>query len=326
MTRSTVTHATMKSPALTSPASAQLSAIPVTVIGGYLGAGKTTLVNHLLRHADGRRIAVAVNEFGALPIDQDLIVGAQGNVLTLAGGCICCAFGSDLVAGLMDLATQTDSLDHILIEASGVALPGAIAQSVSLVSGLVLDCIVVVADAETLRARTRDLYIADTITRQLADADIVVLNKADLANVADPGLASITPWLPSLAPAARIVPTVHARVSPDILFGITSAFDAAAARDAHNAQGLYSEMFAVPGAIDANALAAALAARDLGLIRAKGFVCDSTLGAALIQVVGRRSNVTPVASATALHIVCIAHGRPINRLAIGAAIAQASGH
>ncbi len=81
------------------------NALPVTVIGGYLGAGKTTLVNHLLRHARGRRIAVAVNEFGALPIDQDLILGADGDVLTLAGGCVCCSFGDDLATGLRPART-----------------------------------------------------------------------------------------------------------------------------------------------------------------------------------------------------------------------------
>lgn len=74
-------------------------ALPVTVIGGYLGAGKTTLVNHLLRHAGGRRLAVLVNDFGALPIDADLIEGADGAVLAIAGGCVCCAYGSDLIEG-----------------------------------------------------------------------------------------------------------------------------------------------------------------------------------------------------------------------------------
>ena len=171
--------------------------LPVTIISGYLGAGKTTLVNHLLRHNGGRRIAVAVNEFGALPIDSDLIEGADGNVLTLAGGCICCTFGSDLVAGLLDLAQRAGSIDHILIEASGVALPGAIAQSLSLVAGLALDAIVVIADAETVCARAADIYMGDTITRQLADADLVIVNKTDLITTAD--LGTLLGWLPPRA-------------------------------------------------------------------------------------------------------------------------------
>jgi G3E family GTPase len=174
--------------------------LPVTVIGGYLGAGKTTLVNHLLRHANGRRIAIAVNEFGALPIDDDLIVGASGNVLTLAGGCICCTFGSDLVAGLMEIAQRANEIDHIVIEASGVALPGAIAQSLCLVPGLSLDAIVVVVDAETVRARAADPYIGDTIVRQLVDADLVVVNKCDLVGEAD--VQSLSGWLPTVARSA----------------------------------------------------------------------------------------------------------------------------
>jgi G3E family GTPase len=283
--------------------------IPVTVIGGYLGAGKTTLVNHLLRHANGLRIAVAVNEFGALPIDQDLIVGAEGNILTLAGGCICCTFGSDLVAGLMDLTTRADSIDHILIEASGVALPGAIAQSVSLVVGLTLDCIVVVADAETVRARASDLYLGDTIVRQLADADIVLLNKADLA----PALGAVTSWLPSITPAARIVATNHGRIASEVVFGIGSLFDPAASRAPHNAQGLSAATFAVTWPVDAQALAEALASSSLGLVRAKGFVFDAVEGPALIQIVGRRHAVTTIAATEhPSRLVCIAHGRQID--------------
>ena len=79
--------------------------VPVTVIGGYLGAGKTTLVNRLLRQANGRRLAVLVNEFGALPIDADLIESQDDNIINIEGGCVCCSYGSDLIAGLRDLQT-----------------------------------------------------------------------------------------------------------------------------------------------------------------------------------------------------------------------------
>ncbi len=296
--------------------------LPVTVIGGYLGAGKTTLVNHLLRHANGRRIAVAVNEFGALPIDQDLIVGAEGNVLTLAGGCICCTFGSDLVAGLMDLAARAGTIDHILVEASGVALPGAIAQSLSLVGGLSLDSIAVVADAETVRVRASDAYIADTITRQLADADIVLLNKIDLA----PDFASLRDWLVPFAPNADMVPVTHGQVAPEIVFGIGSAFDASAPRSLHNAQGLYSEAFDLSHPVHAAVLATGLAARDLGLVRAKGFVRDAVRGPTLIQVVARRPTLsTAPPTAPVGRLVCIAHGRPIDRRAVAAIISRARG-
>lgn len=131
--------------------------LPVTIVGGYLGAGKTTLVNHLLRHADGLRIAVLVNDFGDLPIDADLIESADGDVIALAGGCVCCAFGSDLVGALIALARRAPRPDHVLIETSGVALPGAVARTLTLVAGLERQGVLVVVDAQRARPRRRPL-------------------------------------------------------------------------------------------------------------------------------------------------------------------------
>ena len=160
-------------------------ALPVTVIGGYLGAGKTTLVNRVLRRADGRRIAVLVNEFGDLPIDADLIESRDDNVINIAGGCVCCSYGSDLMASLMDLQKLEPRPDHILIEASGVALPEAIAQSVELMVQYVVDGIVVIANADNVREQGSDTYLGDTIRRQLAAADIILLNKRVCSSVYD---------------------------------------------------------------------------------------------------------------------------------------------
>ena len=105
---------------------------PVTIIGGYLGAGKTTLVNHLLRNAQGRRLAILVNEFGELPIDADLIEARDDDIISLSGGCVCCSYGNDLIMAMMDMARMEPRPDHIVLEASGVALPAAIASSLSL--------------------------------------------------------------------------------------------------------------------------------------------------------------------------------------------------
>src|SRR5690606_31404360 len=120
----------------------RLMNIPVTVLGGYLGVGKTTLLNHLLRENDGRRLAVLVNDFGDIDIDAELIESREGSVLSLAGGCICCSVGSDLVGALLDLPRQANAPDQILIETSGVALPGAVAQTVGLVASLALDAVI----------------------------------------------------------------------------------------------------------------------------------------------------------------------------------------
>lgn len=290
--------------------------IPVTVVGGYLGAGKTTLVNHLLRHNDGCRIAVAVNEFGAIPIDSDLILGADGDVLTLAGGCICCTFGSDLVEGLIDLARK-ETIDHILIEASGVALPAAIAQSVSLVGGLVLDAVVVVADAETVQSIASDPYMGDTVTRQLADADLVIVNKTDL--VPADKCAALMAWLPARAPHAQLVPASHGAVGMDVVLGIGTQFacgpDTAALR--HTTVGYATASFIIDAPVDARALADGLADARLNLVRAKGFVLDARDGWTTLQVVGRRSFSSPAPPGiTAGHLVCIAHGRRLDHAAI----------
>ena len=122
--------------------------LPVTVVGGYLGAGKTTLVNSLLRQADGRRLAVMVNEFGALPIDASLVEAADDRIVSLTGGCVCCSYGEDLVSSLVMLAALEPRPDHVLLEASGVAFPGAIAGTVGLLQDFALDGAVVLADAE----------------------------------------------------------------------------------------------------------------------------------------------------------------------------------
>ena len=102
--------------------------LPAVVVGGWLGAGKTTLVNHLLRHAGGRRIAVLVNDFGEVSIDADLIVGAEGGLLSLAGGCMCCSWGDDLFGTLARLRAREPAPEVLLVETSGVAQPAAVAR------------------------------------------------------------------------------------------------------------------------------------------------------------------------------------------------------
>ena len=132
--------------------------LPVTVIGGYLGAGKTTLVNHLLRHNDGFRLAILVNEFGDMPIDADLIEAEDGGMISISGGCVCCAFGSDLI-GALEACSRAARPDHVLIEASGVALPASIATTVSMIEGLRADAVLVLADVEQIRGNAVHRYL-----------------------------------------------------------------------------------------------------------------------------------------------------------------------
>ena len=189
--------------------------LPVTIIGGYLGSGKTTLVNHLLRNANGLRLAVLVNEFGELSIDEDLIEAEGDDIISIAGGCICCSFGNDLTAALIELVKLNPCPDHILIEASGVAIPGSIVSSISLLDEFSCDGIVVLADAETIRNGVQDKYMGDTIARQLSDADIIVLNKSDL--VETDVFKSTKHWLSVQYDQASVVETVHGKVPPEVI-------------------------------------------------------------------------------------------------------------
>ena len=183
--------------------------IPVTVIGGYLGSGKTTLVNTLLRQSSSsgqnRRIAVLVNDFGDIGIDGDLIASAEGDTITLTNGCVCCMVGSDLMAALWSVRDREPPPAQVIIEASGIADPAAIAHH-ALTPGFDLDGVVVLLDAETVRRRERHPVVGRTIRRQLAAADVLVVNKIDL--VSDGELADLDRWLADAAPA---VPVIHAR-------------------------------------------------------------------------------------------------------------------
>jgi G3E family GTPase len=183
-------------------------AVPAILIGGYLGAGKTTLVNHLLRHAGGRRLAVLVNDFGEVSIDADLIVGAADGVLSLAGGCVCCSFGSDLVGTLAEVLRREPAPDTVLIETSGVGIPSAVARAARLVPGLRLEATVVVADAPTVQARAADRYVGDTVRQQLDDADLLLLNQTDRVDAAT--LARLQAWWTAGHPQTPLWPTVRA--------------------------------------------------------------------------------------------------------------------
>lgn len=269
-----------------------LTPIPVTVIGGYLGAGKTTLVNHLLRHADGRKLAVMVNDFGALPIDQDLIESQDGNVLAIAGGCVCCSYGSDLIEALMEMARRTPRPDAMIIETSGVALPGPVASSVTLVGGYEVDGIVVLADAETVRERGADRYLADTIARQLRDANLVVLNKVDLVDAA--ALAETRDWIAARASQARLIETRQSALPFEVVVGGGLGYEAPRGfqLERHAMSTYVTRSFELARPVDVKALTAALADPALGLLRAKGFVAGQDDKVYAVQVVGSRVNVT----------------------------------
>ncbi|MEM1040297.1 MAG: GTP-binding protein [Pseudomonadota bacterium] len=258
--------------------------IPITVIGGHLGAGKTTLVNHLLRAANGLRLAIMVNEFGDLPIDEALIEAQGDDMIALAGGCVCCSYGDDLMAAMQQMAAMAPPPEHIVLEASGVALPGSIASSLSLLPHVVDDGIVVLADAETVRNRAQDKYMYDTVLRQLADADLIVLNKTDLVD--SPTRDHVRAWLIEQAPEAVIVESEHSLVEPElVLQSFIGRARGAYLTNAHRNR-VKSHVMVPEAETDAETLAAKLA-QDETVVRAKGFVHQDNTSK-LIQVVGKR--------------------------------------
>jgi G3E family GTPase len=270
--------------------------IPVTVIGGYLGAGKTTLINHLLRTARGVRLAVLVNDFGELAIDADLIEARDDDVIAIAGGCVCCSFGSDLMAGLERLAARTPAPDHVLVETSGVALPGVVARSVALVPGFGRDGVVVLADADTVMARAADRYMGDTIGRQLAEADLLILNKIDLP--ASDHLIALRGWLATMVPQARLIDAVRGEVPLEVVLGSGPGVADGTERELDppdDANLCYeARSFAIPPGTDARALAHALARPETGVIRAKGIVSDRDGSRKWVQIVGARVEIADV--------------------------------
>ena len=287
-----------------------MSAVPTTILGGYLGAGKTTLVNGLLRRAGGRRLAVLVNELGELPIDEDLIEGREGNLLAISGGCVCCSYGSDLVAALLDLVARRPLPDHVVVETSGVALPGAVARSIGLVAGLALDGVVVLADAETIVARASDRYLADTIARQVDAADLLVLTKLDLLDPA--AREARRGWVRARWPAARIAEAVRGDVPAEIILGRVrdDAQPLAPMDEAPHGPGYARLALRILAPVRAAEFATALATAEPSLLRAKGFVTDPGGVVHSVQVVGRRGEAAPVARPVASRDMVVAIGLP----------------
>jgi G3E family GTPase len=155
--------------------------VPILLVAGFLGAGKTTVVNHILAHAEGRRIAAVVNDFGAINIDAELIAGASDGVVSLANGCICCSLEGDLLRTLAVILRRSPRPDHIVIETSGVADPADIVRNLMdpvIWKEAPLEMVLCVVDATTPVAKLDDALLRS----QLQAADVVALSKVDLVD------------------------------------------------------------------------------------------------------------------------------------------------
>ena len=189
---------------------------PFTVIGGYLGAGKTTLVNHILTEAHGLRAAVIVNDFGEVNVDAALITAHDGDTISLANGCMCCSLTGGFAQAINAILSRGDAFDAIVVEASGVADPAKIGHYGAVLK-LDLEGVIVLVDAEQIREKAANKYVGETVIRQLKGADLLVLNKVDLVSTQE--LEGVRSWLAELVPGARIVEAVNGQVPLPLLLG-----------------------------------------------------------------------------------------------------------
>jgi cobalamin biosynthesis protein CobW len=303
-----------------------LARVPCTIVTGFLGSGKTTLIRHILANAQGRRLAVIVNEFGDVGIDGEILKGCgdaacpEENIVELANGCLCCTVADEFVPALDTILNRMPAVDHIVIETSGLALPKPLVQAFhwpAIKSRVTVDGVVAVVDgaavaegrvAADLEALARqraadaslehDNPIEEVFEDQLACADLVVLNKRDLLDAAgvDKALAAVTGALPR---AVKIVLVADGKVDPAALLGlgIGTEDDIENRRTWHDAEEEHdhddfdSFVVALPEIADPAALAARVTAvaDTHDVFRVKGFVAVAGKPMRLLlQAVGAR--------------------------------------
>ncbi|WP_262027049.1 cobalamin biosynthesis protein CobW [Microvirga sp. Mcv34] len=303
-----------------------LAKIPCTIVTGFLGAGKTTLVRHLLENAGGRRLAVLVNEFGDLGFDGSFIEGCgiegctQEDIVELPNGCLCCTVADDFVPALNTLLNRTNPPEHILIETSGLALPKPLVRAFNwpdIRSRVTVDGVIAVVDGPAVASgafaddpaaleaqRATDTSVdhenplEEVFEDQLLCADLIILNKTDQMAAGDKGkvLAEINEHLPR---AVKVVETSHGKVDPMVLLGLGAAAEAdlesrpshhETAED-HDHDDFDSVAIPVAPVATPEALVARVerAAEAAGVLRIKGFApVDGKPMRLVVQGVGQR--------------------------------------
>ncbi|WP_158815617.1 cobalamin biosynthesis protein CobW [Methylocapsa sp. S129] len=300
--------------------------IPVTIVTGFLGSGKTTLIRHALIHAHGRRLALIINEFGDVGVDGDILKScgatscAEENIVELTNGCICCTVADDFAPAISALLAREPKPEHIIIETSGLALPKPLVKAFEwpeLRARLTVDGVIAVVDAsavadgrfaddpeEVARQRQADPSLdhenplEEVYEDQLLCADMIVLNKTDLLSATD--LARVKAEITQAIPrAVKIVETHEGRIDPDVLLGLKAAVEDDLARrpshhdaeEGHDHDDFDTFVVDLPAIGDADAFVARLAevAGKHEVLRMKGFLdIASKPMRLLVQGVGQR--------------------------------------
>lgn len=303
-----------------------LTKTPVTVITGFLGSGKTTLIRHLMANPHGKKLAVLVNEFGSVGVDGEILKSCadancpEENIVELANGCICCTVADDFIPTIETLLSRPQRPDHILIETSGLALPKPLLKAFdwpAIRSHITVDGVIALADAEAVAAGRfapdpdavekqraadenldHDTPLGEVFEDQIACADIVLLTKADLAG--DAGLAAARSAIAAEAPRPLpMLAVTDGVIDPTVILGIEAAAeDDLAARpshhdgeDEHEHDDFASVVIELPEISDADALIAAIQklAREQNVLRVKGHIAiEGKPMRLLIQAVGER--------------------------------------
>src|SRR5271157_371399 len=195
--------------------------VPITILTGFLGAGKTTLLNRILTGDHGLRVGVLVNDFGSINIDAELVIGVDGNMISLANGCVCCQIRDDLIESVVALLARPETIEYILLEASGVADPAGIFvtfNDANLRDRIRLDSVTCVVDAEQVFAHPEYPPLMQLKLQQVGFADMLILNKVELAGPEQVG--KVRAWLDDHFNRLRIVETNYCEVPLEILLSV----------------------------------------------------------------------------------------------------------
>lgn len=234
--------------------------IPVTLLAGFLGSGKTTLLNYILQQNHGKRIAVIENEFGEIGIDSEFVIGADADIFEMSNGCICCSIRGDLIETLNRLLDRQQAFDYIIIESTGLASSGPLAQAFlvedDLSQSLVLDGIITLVDSKHIN---NNLDEQEVVWEQIAFSNVILLNKTDLVSKEE--LTALEKNMRQINPTAKVFHTTQAKIDLDQIlniggFDIKNVLDADSFSSHHHESGgdISSVSLAFSGFVDPNRL------------------------------------------------------------------------